>query len=55
MAIGRKFAPPYGCIFMDHTETQFLKTQDIKIPGCGRDLLIAFFYMDKKLRELKNF
>ena len=29
-AIGTKFAPPYACIFMDHIETEFLKTQDIK-------------------------
>ena len=29
-AIGTKFAPPYTCIFMDHIETEFLNTQDIK-------------------------
>ena len=29
-AIGTKFASPYACIFMDHIETEFLKTQDIK-------------------------
>ena len=29
-AIGKKFAPPYACIFMGHIETEFLKTQDIK-------------------------
>ena len=29
-AIGTKFAPPCACIFMDHIETKFLKTQDIK-------------------------
>ena len=39
---------------MEHTETQFLKTQDIKIPRYGRDLLIAFFYIDKILENLKN-
>ena len=26
-AIGTKFAPPYACIFMDHIETKFLRTQ----------------------------
>ena len=26
-AIGTKFAPPYACIFMDHVESEFLKTQ----------------------------
>ena len=25
--IGAKFAPPYGCIFVDEMETSFLKTQ----------------------------
>ena len=29
-AIGIKFAPPYACIFMDHIEMEFLKTQEIK-------------------------
>ena len=29
-AIATKFAPPYACIFMDYTETEFLKSQQIK-------------------------
>ena len=29
-AIGTMFAPPYASIFMDHIETDFLQTQDIK-------------------------
>ena len=29
-AIGIKFAPPYTCIYMDKTETDFLKTQDLQ-------------------------
>ena len=29
-AIGTKLVPPYGCIFMDYIETEFLKTQAIK-------------------------
>ena len=29
-AIGTKFAPPYACIFIDHIETEFSKTQYIK-------------------------
>ena len=29
-AIGTKFSPQYACIFMDHIETEFVKTQDIK-------------------------
>ena len=27
---GTAIAPPYACIFMDHIEIEFLKTQDIK-------------------------
>ena len=29
-AIGIKFAPPYACIYMDKTEADFLKTQDLQ-------------------------
>ena len=29
-AIGTKFAPPYACIYMDKTETDFLKTQELE-------------------------
>ena len=29
-AIGTKFAPPCACIFVDHVEMEFLKTQAIK-------------------------
>ena len=29
-AIGIKFTPPYTCIYMDKTETDFLKTQDLQ-------------------------
>ena len=53
-AIGTKFAPPYACIFIDHIEPEFLKTQDKKTPGFGRDLLKKFFYMDIKWRELRK-
>ena len=28
--IGTKFAPPYACIYMDKTETDFLKTQELQ-------------------------
>ena len=30
-AIGTKFAPPYGCNFMDNIKTQFLKSQEIEL------------------------
>ena len=29
-ATGTKFSPPYVCIYMDKTETDFLKTQDLQ-------------------------
>ena len=29
-AIGTKFAPPYAFIYMDKTEADFLKTQDLQ-------------------------
>ena len=29
-AIGTKFAPPYACTYMDKTQTDFLKTQDLQ-------------------------
>ena len=29
-AIGTKLAPPYVCIYMDKTETNFLKIQDLQ-------------------------
>ena len=29
-AIGRKFAPPYACIFMDKVEVDFLKSQELQ-------------------------
>ena len=28
--IGTKFAPPYVCIYIDKTETDFLKTQELQ-------------------------
>ena len=30
IATGKKFAPPYACIFMDYIETEFLKSQKTK-------------------------
>ena len=29
-AIGTSFAPPYACIYMDKTETDFLKMQELQ-------------------------
>ena len=52
-AIGTKYAPPYAYIFMDHNETEFLKTQDIN-PGFGRDLLMAFFLYVQKMKRAEK-
>ena len=30
-AIGTKFARPYACIYMDKTETDFLKMQELQL------------------------
>ena len=45
-AIGMKFAPLYACIFMDHIETKFLKTQDIK-PWFWKRFIYIFLYGQK--------
>ena len=29
-AIGTKFVPPYACLFMDKTETDFLESQELQ-------------------------
>ena len=38
-AIGTKFAPAYACIFMNDTETKFLKAQELQP-------LVLFRYID---------
>ena len=53
-AIGTKFAPPYACIFMDHIETEFLKTQDIKPWFWKRFIDDIFSYGQKVKRAYKN-
>ena len=49
-AIGTKFAPPYACIFIDHIETEFLKTQDKKPWFWKRFIEEIFLYGQKKKR-----
>ena len=49
-AIGTKFAPRYACIFIDHIETEFLKTQDIKTWFWKRFLDDIFLYGQKMKR-----
>ena len=49
-AIGKKFAPPYACIFMDKHETNFHKTQTLG-PLMWFRYIDDFFYglMEKKI------
>ena len=51
-AIGTKFAPLYGCIFMDHIETKLLKVQDIK-PWFWKRFIYIFLY-GQKMRVLRK-
>ena len=54
-AIGTKFAPPYACIFMDHMETKFLKTQDIKPWFSKRFINDIFFIWTESEESLEKF
>ena len=60
-AIGTKFALPYGCIFMDYLETEFLKTEAIQPWLCKRFIDIFFIWTDseenlnKFLKDLNDF
>ena len=49
-AIATKFVPPYGCIFMNHTEMEFLKMQDIKPWFWKRFIDNIFSYAQKVKR-----
>ena len=53
-AIGTKFAPLYACIFMDHIETEFLRTQEIKPWFWKRFIDDIFSYGQKVKRAYKN-
>ena len=53
-AIGTTFAPPYACIFMDHTEMEFLKTQDIKSWFWKRFIYDIFFIWTESEESLEN-
>ena len=54
-AIGTKFALPYACIFMDHMETEFLKTQDIKPWFWKRFIEDIFFKWTESERSSEKF
>ena len=48
--IGKKFAPPYTCIFMDKRETNFLKTQTLG-PLMWFRYIDDVFFMDSWRRK----
>ena len=52
-ATGTKFAPPYACIFMDHSETKFLKTQDIK-PWFWKGFIDDIFLYVQKMKRAEK-
>ena len=61
-AIGTKFAPPCACIYMDKTETNFLKTQELQPFVWLRYIDNIFFIwthgeagLKKFMEELNNF
>ena len=54
-AIGTKFAPPYACIYMDKTETGFLKTQELQPFVWLRYIDDVFFIWTHGEAELKKF
>ena len=54
-AIGTKFAPPYTCIYMNKTETDFLKTQELQPFVWLRYIDDIFFIWMHGEAELKKF
>ena len=54
-AIGTKFAPPYACIYMDKTETDFLKTQELQPFVWLRYIDDIFFIWMHGETEIKKF
>ena len=53
--IGTKFAPPYACIYMDKTETDFLKTQELQPFVLFRWIDDIFFIWTHGEAELKKY
>ena len=54
-AIGTKFAPPYACIYMNITETAFLKTQELQPFVWLKYIDDIFFIWTHGEAELKKF
>ena len=53
--IGTKFTPSYACIYMDETETDFVKTQDLQLFIWLRYIDDIFFIWMHAEAELKRF
>ena len=53
--IGTKFAPPYGCLFMDKIETAFLETQQLQLLVWFRYIDNIFFIWKHGEQELQTF
>ena len=53
-AIGTKFAPPYAYIYMDKTETDFLKTRDLQLFVWLRYIDDIFLYGRMEKQNLKG-
>ena len=49
-AIGTKFSPLYACIFMEHIQTEFRKTQDIK-PWFWKRFIEDIFLFGQKVKR----
>ena len=54
-AIGTKFAPPYVCTLMNHTEMDFLKMKDIKPWFWKRFIDDVFFIWTESEESLEKF
>ena len=54
-AIGSKFAPPYGCLFMDRVENEFLDSELVKPRLWLRYIDDVFFIWTESEEKLKGF
>ena len=54
-AIGTKFAPPYACIFMDYTEKEFVKNEQIQSCIWFRYIDYIFFIWTASEKEFDEF
>ena len=54
-AIGTKFAPPYACISMEKTETDFLQTQELQPFAWLRYIDDIFLFACMEKQNLKSY